>query len=327
MSIFKDINKLLEAEVITQDTADKIANYYKQQQSKPSNNLFVIFGVLGAILVGLGIILMLAHNWDEFSRNIKTIIAFIPLIIGQLACFYSITKKHTSIAWRESSAAFLFFAVGANISLISQIYNIPGNLSAFLFTWMLLCLPLVYILRSSIVSLLYIAGISAYVSVISYSDNFFCIQINKDLFKANFLEHYSYLLMLLAVIPHYYKLIKNKPSSNFTAFHNWFIPISFMIGLATFSNSFEYFAFVSYISLFSLFYMIGNLNTFKSQRILSNSYRIISLFGIINILLILSFNSGTINLNAGMFAASSFYFAVIISTTASILFVKQELKK
>jgi uncharacterized membrane protein len=48
---------------------------------------------------------------------------------------------------------FYFFAIGANISLVAQVYNIPGDLNSFIITWMLLSLPLVYLLQSSIVSL------------------------------------------------------------------------------------------------------------------------------------------------------------------------------
>lgn len=128
MSILKDIPELIKAGVISQETADNIWEYYKTKKGPSTNRLFIVFGILGAMLAGLGIILIIAHNWDELSRGTKTFFAFLPLVIGQGTCGYVLIKKQDQVAWKESSTTFLFFAVGASISLVSQIYNIPGNL-------------------------------------------------------------------------------------------------------------------------------------------------------------------------------------------------------
>ena len=158
MSIIKDTPELVEAGVISQQTADNIQHYYNSKGGQSQNKLLVVFGILGAVLVGLGIILIIAHNWDELSKITKLCVAFLPLVIGQLLCVFTLIKKQDSTACREGAAAFLFFAVGASISLVSQIYNISGDLSLFLLTWMLLCLPLIYVMRSSVASLLYLIG-------------------------------------------------------------------------------------------------------------------------------------------------------------------------
>jgi uncharacterized membrane protein len=158
----KDIQELVEANVISPEIANAIQDYYIQKEESSPNKLVIVFGILGALLVGLGIILIIAHNWDTLSRGIKTLLAFIPLVLGQLALGYSIFKKKESKTWREASACFLIFAIGACISLVSQIYNIEGNLGSFLLTWSLLVLPIVYIARSSMASLLYIILITYY---------------------------------------------------------------------------------------------------------------------------------------------------------------------
>jgi len=141
MSIQKDLLELFENGVISQETAGNITAYYASKGDNSKNRLFIVFGILGATLVGLGLILIIAHNWDDLSRFTKTILAFIPLIIGQLSSGYTILKKATSTAWRETSGVFLFFGIGASISMVSQIYNIPGDLSNFILFWMLLALP------------------------------------------------------------------------------------------------------------------------------------------------------------------------------------------
>ncbi|MEO1548588.1 MAG: DUF2157 domain-containing protein, partial [Bacteroidota bacterium] len=240
MSILKELSHLVSAGVISEETAEAIRKHYETQSSPSTNRLFIVFGILGSILVGLGIILIIAHNWDELSRFTKTCFAFLPLVVGHFLCGYTLLKKRESTAWRESTSSFLFFAVGASISLVSQIYNIPGDLSAFLLTWMFLCLPIIYVMRSSVTSLLLLIGITYYACEASY-------------WSYPGTDSYTYWLLLLAVLPHYYSLLRNHPSSNFTTLHGWIIPLSLTIVLGTLSDGTESVMFIAYLTMFSIF--------------------------------------------------------------------------
>src|SRR5690349_9221639 len=102
MRILKDIPELVKADVITPETADRIRDYYKTKSRTSPNQLFIVFAIIGSILVGLGIILMMAHNWDELSRITKTFFAFLPLLLGQILCGYILIKKQARTTWRES---------------------------------------------------------------------------------------------------------------------------------------------------------------------------------------------------------------------------------
>jgi len=276
MTILKDISELINAGIITKETADKIQDYYKNKNESSTNWLFIVFGILGAILVGLGIILIIAHNWDELSRLTKTVIAFLPLLIGQIICGFVLIKKMDSIAWKEGGTTFLFFAVGACISLVSQIYNMPGNLSSFLLIWMILCLPLIYVMKSSVASLLYLIGITYYACETSY-------------WTYPSSESYLYWLLLMFALPHYYLLFKNKPKSNFMIFHNWLVPLSVVISLGTVVESFGELIYIAYFSLFGLLYLIGHMDYFPSQKLRNNGYKILGSAGTIILMLVLSF--------------------------------------
>ena len=129
-----DLAELVDAKIIAEDTAQKIEAFYKTKQSSPENKLFVLFSILGAILVGAGVILIIAHNWDELPRFSKVIFAFMPLVIAQFLCVYTLLKKKGNIAWSESVSVLCFFTVGACISLVGQIYNLYGNFPLFLLT-------------------------------------------------------------------------------------------------------------------------------------------------------------------------------------------------
>jgi uncharacterized membrane protein len=310
--MLKDLQELVKADVISQNTSDKINDFYRKKGENSTNRLFIVFGILGAILVGLGIIMIIAHNWDELSKATKTFFAFLQLVVGQILCGFTLIKKQESVAWRESSGAFLFFSVGASISLVSQIYNIPGNLGSFLLTWMLLCLPLIYLMNSSIVSLLYIVGITFYAGEISYWSQPQSVA-------------YFYWLLLLAALPHYYMLFKKKPESNFMIFHHWLLPLSVVISLGTVADKTGSLMYIAYFSLFGLFYLVGNSAIFMHQKSKNNGYKILGTLGTIILLLTLSFDWFWEELRKREFqfneviTSPEFFAAVILSLLAGSL--------
>lgn len=274
--IINELQELITAKVVTTETAEKIREYFHQKKEENHNRLSSAFGILGAILVGLGIILLFAHNWDNLSRLTKIILSFLPLLIGQLLCGYSLLKKSESTVWRETSSVFLFFAIGASISLVAQVYNIPGDINSFVIAWMLLSLPLVYLLQSSIVSLLYVVGIT-----------FYACNANYITYPST--HSYLYWLLLLGIAPHYYVLLKNKAQSNFTLFHNWFISLSIVICFGTIAQKNGHLLYLSYMSLFTIFYFIGKTTFFNQQKLKNNSFLIIGKLGILYLLLLYSF--------------------------------------
>jgi uncharacterized membrane protein len=317
MSIRKELPELVKAEVISQETADRINSYYYMKSEQGSNRLFVAFGILGALLVGLGIILIMAHNWDELSRAVKTGIAFLPLVAGQLLCGYVFLKKPDNITWRESSALFLFLSVGATIALVSQIYNISGSLGPFLLTWMILCLPLIFVMKSSIVSLFYIAGITWYASETGY-------------WSSPAEQATLYWILLSGVLPYYYVLAKNQPQSNFTGFHHWFIPLSVTITLGTVAGPATELMFIAYVSLFGLFYMMGNSSYFEGQNLKRNGYKVAGALGTLGLLLAFSFSGFWDHLRQAnlvfseVIAAPEFYTALIITALAAWVYITRQ---
>ena len=321
MNIPINIPELIKDGVITQEIAGRIQDHYKKKKGAlTTNHLFVVFGILGAILMGLGITLIIAHNWDELLRETRIFFAFLPLILGQILCGYILVKKQSSIVWKESGTAFLFFAVGASIFLISQIYHIQGDLSSFLLTWMILCLPLIYIMKTSVVSLLYIVGITYYVAETSY-------------FSYPSSESYPYWLLFIAVLPHYFQLCRKKAKSNFVFFHNWLIPLSIVMTLGAIVQRTGELIYIAYFSLFGLFYLIGNSDFFIRQKVPGSSYKILGSLGTIFLLLLLSSDWYWKGLEMKVFQfnevvlSPEFLAASIISLlTGSMLYLQQKNK-
>jgi uncharacterized membrane protein len=311
-----NLAELIDAGILDQERADRIRAFYAERSGQSQNRLVVAFGLLGAALVGLGLILIIAHNWDMFSRGTKTFFAFLPLVIGQLLCLFVLLKRKNSVAWREGAATFLFFAVGACISMIGQIYHLPGNLSELLLSWMLLCVPLVYIMPSSMVSLLYLIGITYYAGEVSY-------------WRFPNETAYLYWPLLAAILPHYYQLYRNKPRSNFMLFHNWFIPLSLLIALGTLGRGNGEVLFVGYMSLLGLFYLIGSEDFFQNQKLINNGWLVLGSLGTIILLLILSFEWVWEDLardeviNGRTFSSLEFFATLLLYGLAAILLFRQ----
>jgi uncharacterized membrane protein len=276
-SILNDLDELLNQHVISDDEATRIRNYYDQKPQPENNRLVIIFGILGSLLVGMGLVLIIAHNWDVLPKIVKLGVALLPLLIGQVICGYLVWKKSASVAWREGASVFVVFAVATAIAIVSQVYNIEGNLANFLFVWMLLSFPLMYVMRSSAASLLFWIGITWYACEDGYFRSY------SDIV-------YKYWILALVALPWYWQLCKKKLNSNFTYLHHWVIAGSLIITLGTFADHSEELLVPAYMFLFGIFVLIGQLPVFSLQRILTNAYLILGSLGIVTLLLILSFD-------------------------------------
>jgi len=274
MSVRKEIETLKKAGVISNQIAVDIIQYYQQDSKKSGNSLMTVLAIFGGSLVGLGIILILAHNWDNLSRMVRTIIAFVPLVVAQSLSVYTLLKKQDSQPWREGISTFLFFSVGACMSLVSQIYNIPGDVTTFLAVWLLLCLPIVYIMKSSIVSMLYIVGVTYYGCETIYWSSY---QVAK--------LHWFW-IGFIGILPYYYHLIKSNSVGYFTRLHHWVLAIVLIVLLATIAKQNDSVMFVGYTSLFGFFFLLGGTVLFDKTR----AYKFVGSLGTIIMALIMSYN-------------------------------------
>lgn len=161
--LYQELPELITRGILTQETADKIRQYYGEVKSiSKMTVMLIILGTIGALLIGLGIILLLAHNWEQLSRFTRAVLSFIPLVIGQGLALWVLWKRPQSSAFKEGSATFLSLMVGASIALISQTYNIPGDAGTFILTWAFLIMPLAYLMQASIPAAIYLVGITVW---------------------------------------------------------------------------------------------------------------------------------------------------------------------
>lgn len=151
--------------LVDEGTLARLSVYYARQPKSPSLPL-IIFGSLGALLIGLGIIALLAANWDALSRPVRTLIAFTPLTLCVAAYLYrAATARTWGRGFFEPLGIFWGLSIGVAISIVAQTYHISGDEEAFALIWTLLLLPVVAATRALAPTVGYFIGLLIWTSM------------------------------------------------------------------------------------------------------------------------------------------------------------------
>lgn len=253
---------LKEKAVISQESADALQQHY-QSILPPKTNfqqlVTIFFGILSAALTGAGIILILAHNWDEIPRQIRAGMALIPLCVAAGLGFYTL-KKDKSAASRESIAIFTALASAAAIALISQTYQMGGTLKDFLFTWMLLFFLLIYIFNSAATFVIYAFALTVW-------------NLNRLDRWPHFPENDFYFLAMFIVLPLAWLIIHlaKEPYSRKSALLCWIITIFVMLNaIPLFTECNEFQCKLGWALLFSVLFLAGMARRAGGAGFMSN---------------------------------------------------------
>jgi len=243
--LYEQLPELVDKGIIPTASADLIRNHYGSvDKNLGGRTILAMFGIIGVLLVGLGLILILAHNWDQLSRMTRTLIAIGMLLVAQSLVGVTIWFKKDNMVWAESSTTFLMIIIGASIALIGQTYHLTENFSDFLLTWMLLSVPLVYLLGVTTPVLLYLVGVTAWVVSGDFGG------MGKQ-----------FIWVLLALVgPYYWKLVKINPYANPPVIISWVLTLCFYVSFGVaFSANLEHLHMLIYAALFASTYFIGVL--------------------------------------------------------------------
>jgi len=241
--LYDEVPRLVAGGVLDPASAEKLrAHYGEVAPSRPGRLAVLIFGILGAVLIGAGIILVLGHNWDNLTRPVRAVLSFLPLVLAQCLSLWAVTRRPASAAWRESTAALQFLMIGASISLVAQTYNISGDLPAFILTWTLLGLPLIYLMNAVIPALFYLWGISEWACHIRWEDGFSA----------------GYWLLLAALAPFAVPLLRSDRYQPRVTLLLWAVCVSVTVAAGvTIERVLPGLWIILYASLFALLFLAG----------------------------------------------------------------------
>lgn len=149
--------------LISEEQAERIRTHYTTRArpvpvaatttDRQGQRMTAVLGTVGALLIGLGIVLVVAHNWDGFPRGVRTLLAFVPLLLGQGFVAFGLLKRPGRAAWIEGGSVFLATAVGACLAIVAQLHHLGGDLGDFVLLWSVLILGLCYVPGSAVVGL------------------------------------------------------------------------------------------------------------------------------------------------------------------------------
>jgi uncharacterized membrane protein len=135
--------------IITSEQAARIRALYASQSNPVSWGLIVFFG-LGAVVIGLGVILLFAYNWDDIPKFGKLALIFAALGASHLGGIR--LRAHTD--WRanlgEALSLLGTMAFGAGIWLIAQIYHIEEHFPTGFLIWGLGALAMAWAIESTL---------------------------------------------------------------------------------------------------------------------------------------------------------------------------------
>lgn len=143
----RKLNSWLQAGLITSDQRDLILAH--EEARGPKNMAaYTVIG-LGALIITIGIISLVAYNWEKVPAAVKLTADFL-LLAGLAAAAYR-TYYSSKMIYFEIIGAVYFMLVAASIGLISQIFHTGGELYQAAAFWAVITIPLMALSRGSII--------------------------------------------------------------------------------------------------------------------------------------------------------------------------------
>ena len=140
-----------EKKLLTKKKADELRADLPQDADKDIPHRAIrIFSAVGATLIGLGVILFVASNWQELTPTVKVILLLVGMLGTAVPGFWLAYEKTT---YERTGLALLFvntLIFGASIFLVAQIYNLPLNFWWGMFLWFLGTSIFAYVLQSKL---------------------------------------------------------------------------------------------------------------------------------------------------------------------------------
>ncbi|MGB3532263.1 MAG: DUF2157 domain-containing protein [Microcoleaceae cyanobacterium] len=142
-----------EEELIDDSLYQQLSERYQFNsiEKAASNRFILILFSLGGILLGLGIITFVAANWQDWSKAVKFTLLLSIFLAVNIAGFYlwrteTDTFPAVGIKHRFGEGLFIFGALslGANISLLAQMFHISGSPYGLFLVWGLGVLAMAY---------------------------------------------------------------------------------------------------------------------------------------------------------------------------------------
>ncbi len=149
MKIKIDTDELVKKEVISQQTADEIIQYY--DSSKNTSTGKYALSVVAAIFVMTGVAILIADSWDDVGTNARILFSLLPIIVGSLACYAVETKLSDKKIFTESVAILQGIAILTTFSMLCEgAFDLEIRKAVFFISVIILCFPFAIYFKATI---------------------------------------------------------------------------------------------------------------------------------------------------------------------------------
>lgn len=269
----QELPKLVEKGLLRADQAEQIQAYYAQRESEPAYSLgFILLGITAALLVGSGIILVVANNWADMGQSLRTLTSLLPLGVGLIVYGYAFLRQSQHVFWREPASGFLMLTLAASLGLIAQTHQIVTDPSQFVLAWLFLSVPLLYLMQSSFCAVIYYWGCMAW----SLQDGY--------------QEAGVYWLLVIIGLPHLWQVWRRDTSLLRKNILEWTLLTSTVIAwFAVVESGIPLFGFWGITLLLTVYFGVGQIME-NRRSLLLTPFQLFPIGGLFIVLLVLTFD-------------------------------------
>ena len=156
MALETRLKRWVEAGLLDEPQAQRIIEFEKGHE-RPLF-LYAIAG-LGSLAVAIGIVSIIAANWDSIPGRVKIATNLLLLVSG------GVLRARYAERWpvwlRDASLLVLYGFTMGSIALIGQVYQLGGTAREAMAMWSLLTLPLMTLGHSGFVAVVWSIGLQA----------------------------------------------------------------------------------------------------------------------------------------------------------------------
>lgn len=143
-----EIESWRREQVISADQAAAIRARYAAAEMRPRRTLARALAFLGATLIGVGVLVYVAANWEVIPGAVK-----LAIILGAMAAAYhgGYRLRYEGATYHGTGNALLFLGTllfGGAIFLIAQGFQVNANVPSLLVLWAAGVIPMAYLLHS-----------------------------------------------------------------------------------------------------------------------------------------------------------------------------------
>jgi len=148
----REVEQWLAEGLVDADQSRRILARYALGDARGWGRL--VFSAIGAVLIGLGVILFFAYNWQELPKPAKLALVFGALIAAHGSAILYARRAGAASGVIEGLHALGTMLFGAGIWLVAQIYHLDEHYPTAFLVWSLGALALAWAIPSLVQAML-----------------------------------------------------------------------------------------------------------------------------------------------------------------------------